>query len=93
MAAKRKSSPAQGEGRGDATRLALIRAALDLFGAKGFEAASTRDVAAAAGANLASIAYHFGGKEGLRARLRRSRRRDDPAAPRRRARRRRRRRR
>jgi AcrR family transcriptional regulator len=66
MAAKRKSSPAHGEGRGEATRLALIRAALDLFGAKGFEAASTRAVAAAAGANLASIAYHFGGKEGLR---------------------------
>ncbi len=66
MAAKRKSSPAQGEGRGEATRLALIGAALDLFGAKGFEAASTRAVAAAAGANLASIAYHFGGKEGLR---------------------------
>ena len=66
MAAKRKSRPAPAEGRGDATRLALIHAALDLFGAKGFEGASTRAVAAAAGANLASIAYHFGGKEGLR---------------------------
>ena len=66
MAAKRKSAPAPAEGRGDATRLALIHAALDLFGAKGFEAASTRAVAAAAGANLASIAYHFGGKQGLR---------------------------
>ncbi len=59
-------APTVGEGRGEATRLALIRAALDLFGARGFEAASTRAVAAAAGANLASIAYHFGGKEGLR---------------------------
>jgi len=58
-----QSSP---EGRGEATRLALIHAALDLFGAKGFEASSTRAVAAAAGANLASIAYHFGGKQGLR---------------------------
>lgn len=57
-------SPA--EGRGDATRLALIHAALESFGAKGFEASSTRVVAAAAGANLGSIAYHFGGKEGLR---------------------------
>jgi TetR/AcrR family transcriptional regulator, regulator of cefoperazone and chloramphenicol sensitivity len=54
------------EGRGEATRLALIHAALDLFGAKGFEASSTRAVAAAAGTNLASIAYHFGGKQGLR---------------------------
>ena len=65
-AVKRKSNPTPSEGRGEATRLALIAAALDLFGAKGFEAASTRAVAAAAGANLASIAYHFGGKEGLR---------------------------
>ncbi len=67
MAAAPKTAPlAPAEGRGEATRLALIRAALDLIGAKGFEAASTRAVAAAAGANLASIAYHFGGKEGLR---------------------------
>jgi AcrR family transcriptional regulator len=66
MATKRKSNPALGEVRGEATRLALINAGLDLFGAKGFEAASTRAVATAAGANVASIAYHFGGKEGLR---------------------------
>jgi AcrR family transcriptional regulator len=60
------AAPGAAEGRGDATRLALIHAALDLFGAKGFEASSTRAVAAAAGANLGSIAYHFGGKQGLR---------------------------
>jgi AcrR family transcriptional regulator len=67
MAATPKPAPqAPAEGRGDATRLALIHAALDLFGAKGFEASSTRAVAAAAGANLGSIAYHFGGKQGLR---------------------------
>ena len=67
MAANTESSTAAyREPRGEATRLALIGAALDLFGAKGFEASSTRSVAAAAGANLASIAYHFGGKEGLR---------------------------
>jgi len=52
--------------RSEATRAALVRAALDLFGMKGFEATSTREIAAAAGANVASIAYHFGGKEGLR---------------------------
>ena len=62
----KKAPQAPAEGRGDATRLALIHAALDLFGAKGFEASSTRAVAAAAGANLGSIAYHFGGKQGLR---------------------------
>jgi AcrR family transcriptional regulator len=52
--------------RGETTRAALIAAALDLFAAKGFEAASTRAIATAAGANIAAIAYHFGGKEGLR---------------------------
>ena len=53
--------------RSEATRAALVRAALELFGAKGFEATSTREIAAAANANIAAIAYHFGGKEGLRA--------------------------
>lgn len=48
------------------TRLALIRAALKLFGAKGYDGTSTREIAAAARANIGSIAYHFGGKEGLR---------------------------
>src|SRR5262245_7666417 len=49
------------------TRRALIRAALKLFGSKGFDGTSTREIAAAANANIGSIAYHFGGKEGLRA--------------------------
>ncbi|HWK69131.1 MAG TPA: CerR family C-terminal domain-containing protein [Rhizobiaceae bacterium] len=49
------------------TRRALVAAALRLFGEKGFEGTSTRDIAAAASANIGSIAYHFGGKEGLRA--------------------------
>ncbi|HHZ07900.1 MAG TPA: CerR family C-terminal domain-containing protein [Rhizobiales bacterium] len=48
------------------TRAALIRASLRLFGQKGFDGTSTRDIAAAANANIGSIAYHFGGKEGLR---------------------------
>ena len=51
----------------DQTRMALIRAALKLFGAMGYDGASTREIAAAANANIGSIAYHFGGKEGLRA--------------------------
>ncbi len=50
----------------DLTRLALIRAALKLFSAKGFDGTSTRDIAALANANIGSIAYHFGGKDGLR---------------------------
>lgn len=50
----------------DQTRAALIRAALKLFGRQGFEGTSTREIAALAKANIGSIAYHFGGKEGLR---------------------------
>lgn len=48
------------------TREALIRAGLDLFGRQGFEASSIREIAQAAGVNSAGIAYHFGGKDGLR---------------------------
>ncbi|SDF97247.1 CerR family C-terminal domain-containing protein [Bosea robiniae] len=48
------------------TREALIRAGLDLFGRHGFEASSIRQIAQAAGVNSAGIAYHFGGKDGLR---------------------------
>ena len=57
--------PSPAEGAGAATRAALVRAGLDLFGRKGFDATSTRDIAAAAGVNIAGIAYHFGGKAGL----------------------------
>lgn len=57
------SSPASA----DQTRRALVHAGLRLFGAKGFDGTSTREIAAAAQANIGSIAYHFGGKEGLRA--------------------------
>lgn len=48
------------------TRQALIEAGLRLFGSKGFSATSTREIAGEAGANVASIAYHFGSKDGLR---------------------------
>ncbi|WP_349366135.1 MAG: CerR family C-terminal domain-containing protein [Nitratireductor rhodophyticola] len=51
----------------DHTRLSLIRAGLKLFGEKGFDGTTTREIARAAGANIGSISYHFGGKEGLRA--------------------------
>ncbi|WP_425100188.1 CerR family C-terminal domain-containing protein [Tropicibacter sp. S64] len=47
------------------TPKALLDAALDLFGRKGFDATSTREIAAQAQTNIASIAYHFGGKQGL----------------------------
>lgn len=48
------------------TRAALIAAGLDLFGRRGFDAVSVRDLAGASGANIAAVSYHFGGKDGLR---------------------------
>lgn len=51
--------------RGAETRAQLVEAALDVFGRLGFEGASTREIAKAAGVNLAAIVYHFGGKEAL----------------------------
>jgi AcrR family transcriptional regulator len=58
---RRETSPAE------PTRAALVQAALKLFGRQGFDGTSTREIAAEAQANIGSIAYHFGGKEGLRA--------------------------
>ena len=49
----------------DNTRQALIESAIALFGEKGFDATSTRDIATRASANIGSISYHFGSKEGL----------------------------
>ena len=48
------------------TRTLLIQAAMARFGREGYASASTRAIAAQAGTNISSIAYHFGGKEGLR---------------------------
>lgn len=43
----------------------LLRAAADAFAAQGYDGASTRAIADRAGVNIALIAYHFGGKDGL----------------------------
>ncbi len=50
----------------EGTRQALILAGLRLFGRQGFAATSVRQLAQESGANIAAIAYHFGGKDGLR---------------------------
>lgn len=63
---ERKDKAARVAISGEQTRMALIHAALQLFGSKGFDATSTREIAALAKANIGSIAYHFGNKEGLR---------------------------
>ncbi len=43
----------------------LLDAAEELFCEKGFEATSVRDLASAAGCNIASVNYYFGGKDKL----------------------------
>lgn len=48
------------------THRALVHAGLRLFGGQGFDATSTRALAALAETNISSIAYHFGGKHELR---------------------------
>jgi AcrR family transcriptional regulator len=57
--------PEEDLGRGAQARLALIRAAAEVFGESGLEAATTREIAQRAQQNIAAIAYYFGGKEGL----------------------------
>lgn len=47
------------------TRERLLREALRIFGAKGFDKASTREICQAAGANIGMIKYYFGDKQGL----------------------------
>lgn len=59
--------PATPASSADQTRIALIHAGLKLFGEQGYDGTSTRQIATLAKANIGSIAYHFGGKEGLRA--------------------------
>ena len=51
--------------RGVLAREHLIAAATRIFAAKGYAAATTREICEAAGANVAAIHYYFGDKEGL----------------------------
>ena len=53
------SSPAKG------VRDRLLDSAEQLFAERGFDGTSIRDLAAAAGCNIASVNYYFGGKEKL----------------------------
>jgi TetR/AcrR family transcriptional regulator, regulator of cefoperazone and chloramphenicol sensitivity len=49
----------------DDTRQKLLDAAGEVFAAKGYEAATVREICAAAGMNVAAVNYHFGDKEKL----------------------------
>lgn len=50
---------------GEQSRERLLHAAMRLFGQQGFSKTSTREIAQAAGANVAAISYYFGDKSGL----------------------------
>src|SRR5882757_5996217 len=51
--------------RGDITRQALLDSALHEFAAAGFDAASTRAIAARAGVRQGQLTYHFESKDVL----------------------------
>jgi AcrR family transcriptional regulator len=58
---------ARGPGRpgGEESRARIVEAAGRLFGERGFDGVSVRELARSARVNGAAINYHFGGKEGL----------------------------
>jgi AcrR family transcriptional regulator len=64
-AAKHRHSVTGGYTRGEETRVRIIAAAIRLFGDKGYEGASTRDIAAAASVNAPALQYYFDNKEGV----------------------------
>ena len=51
--------------RGEETRRRIVEAALRLFGERGYDGASTRDIAAAAGVNAPALQYYFDNKAGV----------------------------
>jgi len=55
--------PPKSRRSGAETRAEIRRVALELFTEKGFDATTTRDIAAALGMNQASLYYHFAGKD------------------------------
>jgi TetR/AcrR family transcriptional regulator len=59
-AAQRRSRPSA-----DATRERILSAALDLFSERGFDGASTRDIAERAGVTQPLLNYHFNSKDEL----------------------------
>jgi AcrR family transcriptional regulator len=65
MASSPSRAPRQKPAADLDTRRRILRGALEVFGARGFDGARTRDIADAAGVNLGLLQYHFGGKEKL----------------------------
>ncbi|WP_025856610.1 CerR family C-terminal domain-containing protein [Pseudomonas sp. CHM02] len=63
--ARHKPAAEGGYQRGEETRARIIDAAVEVFGERGYDGASTRDIATAAGVNAPAIQYYFDGKEGV----------------------------
>jgi AcrR family transcriptional regulator len=64
-AAKHRHAIDGGYARGEETRARIVTAALKMFGERGFEGASTRDIATSAGVNAPALQYYFDNKEGV----------------------------
>jgi AcrR family transcriptional regulator len=65
MNTKKRRKAEGGYRRGEATRARIIKTALALFGEKGFEGVSTREIATKAHVPPPSLQYYFGSKRGL----------------------------
>jgi AcrR family transcriptional regulator len=65
VASGAKRARTGGYPRGAEARQRIVLAALAVFGAKGFEGASTRVIAQQAGVVLPALQYYFGGKQNL----------------------------
>ncbi|GAA0847199.1 CerR family C-terminal domain-containing protein [Cupriavidus pauculus] len=63
--ARHRPASEGGYQRGEETRARIIEAAMRLFGAHGFDGASTRDIAREAGVNAPALQYYFDNKEGV----------------------------
>ena len=63
--ARHKPAAEGGYQRGEETRARIVEAAVEVFGERGYDRASTRDIASAAGVNAPAIQYYFDGKEGV----------------------------
>ena len=62
---RQKAAHVATQDRSEKTRQRLVEVAIEAFGLLGFEGASTRKIVEKAQANLVSISYYFGNKEGL----------------------------
>jgi AcrR family transcriptional regulator len=59
------TTPTRRWARTDATQQRILDAATEVFGTRGFSAATMADIVAGSGASIGSIYHHFGGKREL----------------------------